>query len=292
MRVDVFPWWARLYAGYQAAVPAHKGKRRLLHTLTRVGAWRGRPFTIPLANGIQIVVSPEEGLLADETVGWTCLREGAWEPHVEKTIRELLQPGDLALDVGANIGYFSAVMAEAVGATGRVLSLEPAPANAALLRTTLRINRLSWVSVLEIAAGNVEDELVLSFDPRLPGNASLHYRGTGEAEDLKVDVRPLDDLQIDRKPALIKIDAEGSELAVCQGARRLITEFQPALIFEWNATAAAHAGWTLQELLDCIAACAPYEFVWLTDEEWRPLTQLHDFKDGDYADVLGLPTAR
>src|SRR4051794_14871283 len=59
------------------------------------------------------------------SVGWTCFQARVWEPHVERALNRLLGRGDVGYDIGANLGYFSAVMARAVAPTGVVVSLEP-----------------------------------------------------------------------------------------------------------------------------------------------------------------------
>src|SRR5947207_4362897 len=76
---------------------------------------------------------------------------GDFDPWVDRTLRRLARPGEVALDIGANIGATSLVLARAVGPRGRVVAFEPHPANVVLLRANLSANTLSMVDVHELA---------------------------------------------------------------------------------------------------------------------------------------------
>lgn len=164
------------------------------------------------------------------------------EPETQGVIAAVLRPGMVAVDVGANVGYLTLLMASAVTPGGRVVALEPAPDNLALLTENVRRNRLDEVvRVLPVAAGAERGRRPL----QLGRAGTLHtlYRidGAGGAE-IAVDVAPLDGL-IEGAVDLVKIDVEGAEHAVLDGMARLLAAVPPPrLLVEWSPSALARAG--------------------------------------------------
>ncbi|NED81952.1 FkbM family methyltransferase, partial [Streptomyces sp. SID11233] len=86
---------------------------------------------------------------------------GMWEPNLTKWLGSRLKPGDVFVDVGANIGYFSALGARLVGPGGAVVSVEASPTFAELLRANLRLNRGDNVRLVEQAVSDREETLTL-----------------------------------------------------------------------------------------------------------------------------------
>jgi FkbM family methyltransferase len=245
-----------------------------------------------MKNGALLAISPAEGLAPYATVGWTCFQRGAWEPHVERVLRELLRPGDTAYDVGANLGYFSAVMAQAVGAAGRVIALEPVPETFARLSISKELNAYSQLTILQIAAGaSSETTIELAVDPRLPGEASAYCRPDRlEPVRMNVPVCRLDDLVEANDmppPALVKIDVEGHELAVLKGATQILKSYRPSLVFELNAAMSKEAGWDASDVAAFLQTSAPYCFFLLGEGDPQPV-ELPDLRleGSSYVDIL------
>ncbi len=205
--------------------------------------------------------------MADETVGWTCFLTRRWESHVERFLQQHLAPGDRAIDVGANLGYFTAVMAAAVGPRGHVWSFEPTPPIAGDLELSVAANGHDHVDVLRVALAEQNGTATISFDPRVAGSSSLVAAATERSRTYEVAVRRLDDLYAGSQveaPALIKIDVEGGELAVLRGASGLLRHAQPHVIFEFNAQMARAAGWDLPDVVELFECCGPYRLHKLT----------------------------
>jgi FkbM family methyltransferase len=150
-----------------------------------------------------------------------------------------LGAGAVAIDIGANLGEWTVPLARAVGAAGRVLAVEPAPRSAAALDKTLAANALRQVETLCCAIG--DEDGVVDFAVPLVTSArsdtgSAHV-GPGSAghETLRVPVRRLDPLLVERgyeRIDLIKIDVEGHERRVLDGAAAALARFRPALVVE------------------------------------------------------------
>jgi FkbM family methyltransferase len=266
------PSWARLYQAYEARVPNHRGKRTLLRLALRGAArLRPQPFAWPMRNGTRLAIAPADGLGFQGTVGWTCFRTGEWDPHIERCVRSLLRPGDVALDIGANIGYVATVMAQSVGPAGRVVALEPVPGTWAQLRLAAQLNDFSWLTPLQLAVGSASGFVGIAVDPRNTGNASIHRSVPASGGTVEVPVRRLDDLLAELAigpPALIKIDVEGHELEVLRGGRNTIEAARPTIIFEYAVELAERAGWGPADAKELLAG---YDFLLLEEDGLKPI---------------------
>lgn len=130
--------------------------------------------------------------------------------------RDYCQPGDVAIDVGANIGEVSIICSQAVGAEGRVLAFEPNPRIYQYLLGNLTLNRCANVTAANLALGATEGRVRMSNDKHDDMNRIV---ASGAIE---VACSTLD-AQLPEAPiALLKVDVEGSELRVLEGARRAL----------------------------------------------------------------------
>lgn len=153
-------------------------------------------------------------------------------------------PGAVVVDVGANIGYNTVYAALRVGPRGRVIAIEPAPDNVAVLRENLETNQLANVVVHASAAGSARGtrDLFLRGDVSAVNSLfpeSVYASVTGVQP---VPVVPVDDL-VDMPPDLVKIDVEGAELEVLGGMRRLLRAPSIRLVVEWHPRLQEAAGY-------------------------------------------------
>ncbi|MHB8468720.1 MAG: FkbM family methyltransferase [Gaiellaceae bacterium] len=174
-------------------------------------------------------------------------RYGFRDPLAE-LIRELLSAGDTFVDGGANIGLFTLVAAEAVGAAGRVIACEPSPETAEMLRSNVSLNGFVWVSVHEAAlAERPGREAFWSFEPGA-GLSSFAPEAVEGAQRREVDVTTLDELVAGAPVRLVKLDLEGAELRALRGARRTLAHVRPDLLLEIEAPHLARQGGTVEAL--------------------------------------------
>lgn len=140
----------------------------------------------------------------------------------------LLRPGDLFVDVGANVGSYTILAAAVAGAD--VISVEPDPMTASALRRNVEANGIvNRVDVAETAIGDREDVIHFTM-----GKDTMN-RVAVEADTLtrEVPITPLDTLLNGRRPTLAKVDTEGHETAVLRGAPRMLNDEELlALILE------------------------------------------------------------
>jgi FkbM family methyltransferase len=183
-------------------------------------------FAIPCGEGSILVRSVDGYVLCpqDDFALVSSLVEGApYEPGSSRILASCLRPGDVCVDIGANVGLHTLVAARAVGARGRVLAFEAHPQTAALLSRTVWMNGFAdTVTVYPYAISDVEGSVQMHLGPT-SGHHSLLPLGVGggrggDALCVNVDARRLDDvLPAGTTPAFVKVDVEGVELNVLKG---------------------------------------------------------------------------
>lgn len=166
-----------------------------------------------------------------------------------RRVQEFVKPGDTVIDVGANVGHYTWKLAKLVGPQGRVISFEPIPETFATL--TGNVCGMRNVTLFNVAASDDHGTVAME----LPSDDPLNfYRASiSEKGSYTVMAMPLDALDVDRC-ALLKIDAEGHDAQVLEGAAKLIQRCRPMMIVEaWDASPAAQwlrdAGYRLEREL-------------------------------------------
>lgn len=171
--------------------------------------------------GLRLVIDPRT-----EKYYWS----GLYEPRAQEVIVDHLASGDVMWDVGAHIGFLSAIAARTVGPRGRVVAFEPLPANVLRLTQTVEMNGLTNVSIRDVAVSSSVG--TGAFHVNL-SSAMGGLAGAGDGERIDVQTTTLDaELDLSRPPQLVKIDVEGFEEEVLAGAQGLFTKVRPFLIIE------------------------------------------------------------
>ena len=135
----------------------------------------------------------------------------------EQFLIKYLRPGDVAVDIGANIGNLALIAASMVRPGGRVIAVEPHPRIFNFLKTNLVDNAATNVVAHNVAVGAETGEV------KFTNRHSDDMNGVSTTGDLVVPVKRLDDLLADvNKISLLKIDVEGYELFVVKGARETL----------------------------------------------------------------------
>lgn len=164
------------------------------------------------------------------------MTDGYWESWITLAMLRALKPGMVAVDVGANYGYYSILMGRSVGRTGRVVAFEPNPHIATLLRKSLWISGIRQIDeVREEAAYSTTGESVrFFFSDERPMNARVTDVAPYEGSMIDVPTIRLDDVLPDRVD-FIKIDAEGAEREIWRGMSKIIENNPDLQVFmEFN----------------------------------------------------------
>jgi len=143
------------------------------------------------------------------------LHFGVWEPDVSRVIEQNLAPGDVFVDIGANIGYDTLLASSRVGATGRVVAIEASPRTFALLQRNLAVNASSS-NVRPVHAAVSDRTGTLDLYEVNPGNigAATTLASRGGTLMASVEALPLEHILTPDellRLRLIKMDVEGAE---------------------------------------------------------------------------------
>jgi FkbM family methyltransferase len=167
------------------------------------------------------------------------LLDGFWEIELTQFIAKRLRPDMVAVDVGANFGYYSLLMADLVGPEGHLVAIEPNPRAAQMLTRSLDLNGFAGRStILAAGAGSQAGEAILWIPEGEPKNVQVYPIQAGEVPDperVAVPVVVLDEVLAGHaRVDFLKIDTEGSEEAVMAGLSRVIERFRPEIVLEFN----------------------------------------------------------
>lgn len=166
---------------------------------------------------------------------------------------ELLRPGDVFVDGGANIGLFTLRGATAVGSTGRVVACEPAPGTMDLLRANVQLNGFSIIDLHEVALSDSAGTARFTVFEGGSGLASFAPQSE-EGRAIEVTVAPLDRLtrRFGDRVALVKLDVEGAEAKAIRGAVALIARSAPLFLIEIEPEHLARQNSSTNDLMDAL----------------------------------------
>ena len=162
---------------------------------------------------------------------------GVHEPIATGAYLRLLSLGDQVLDIGANIGYYPLLASKAVGERGRVLGFEPAPSVYAVLRRNIERSGRTNIEVYPWAVGN-KSETTKFYESAVANWGSLvRSDQLLQKEGVPVQVRRLDDIAKDFPdfhPKVLRMDIEGGEMMVLEGAQSVLEQYRPSLFIEFH----------------------------------------------------------
>jgi FkbM family methyltransferase len=237
---------------------------RLLPSQVKEALYRSGPLASALRRGlnraapqgvtqVQVAAGGLEGLslwldLQAEKEYWL----GTYEPALQRAIIELVKPGWVAYDVGANIGYISLLLARQVEAHGKVFAFEALPENTARLQANMSLNEIgSRVQVMPAAvvdrSGQVEFLLGLSSSMG-KAKGSSGRQESPNPESVQVPGLSLDDFVYQQRnppPHVVKMDIEGGEILALPGMQHILTERHPLILIEIHGPEAARTAWKL-----------------------------------------------
>jgi len=261
--------------------------RIITNTLSGKGLWKIPGFLF-IYRFIYKIVKPKGIILItcqgnkmyvntkDEGVVSSLLIKGVYEEYQTELFKKLIKPGMVVVDIGANIGYYTLIAARLLKDDGRVYSFEPEPNNYELLVKNIRINGCTNVIPLQKAVSNIGGKVRLFLDEVNLGKHSLSEYNVLKAGFVEVEAVTLDDffesVVKNNKVNLIKIDTEGAEGLIIEGAGRILSDNDLKIIMEFWPYGLRNIGTDPLELLHRLQN---YGFkIRLIDEANRCLRQI------------------
>jgi FkbM family methyltransferase len=265
------------------AVP---GQGRLVDGLGRLAGWIG---------GEHAVASPWPGVRFETDLSDRIQRQmwaGTYEPHVRACLDTLIEPGHVYVDIGGHIGYHAVAAAHRAGVNGQVFAFEADPVM--YERLARNLEQFPWAHATRAAVWAQGGTLRFARSPvaQESGWGTLsEVRDFDTCEHVDVRAISLDDWCCQTHLTrwdVMKLDAEGSELAVLRGAQGALEQFQPIMIVEINGIVLQQAGISSAEIVDFLTARS-YRLFSLSFrrlEPWIPA------RHGGFSDALCLPEIR
>lgn len=203
---------------------------------------------------------------------------GCYETFNLELFQKLVRPGMFVIDVGANIGVYSAIAAKKVGPTGRVIAIEPDPTACSFLTLTKKRNAFTNLTIVQKAAGATSGPTLLYLcksnkaDHRTYGDAKSRATISIEMATLDSVVSELQVPQVD----VLKIDTQGFELSVAQGMGQLLDRNQEIrILMEFWPWGIARAGGSPAKLLEFFSVRG--FAISVIDANKKRLVRLHTF---------------
>lgn len=181
------------------------------------------------------------GLSADEI----------WEPLETALVKKEVRSGDVVLDIGANIGYYTLILARLVGENGRVFAFEPEPENFDLLKKNVEINGYRNAVLVKKGVSDVNGKTRLYLSEENRGDHRV-YDSRDDRNSMEIETIRLDDYFKDYEGRIdfIKMDIQGAEGKALQGMPLLLQKFKELkIIMEFWPTVLKKAGTEPGDLL-------------------------------------------
>jgi len=203
------------------------------------------------------------------------------ERYEADLVQRLLGEDDVFWDVGANVGYFTLVAATALANRGQIVAFEPGKNAYARLVSNLALNPYRNIKAFPVAVTDREGEAVLHLLGDIAdSSASLYQAGQAQAGQEVCRTVSLDhflDSEGLRPPDLVKLDAEGAELAVLQGAQKLIADSPPLWLMEMEEKNLRAAGASKAVVAQFLTGCG-YRAAHLRKGRWYATADLAGVK--------------
>ena len=189
-----------------------------------------KPVQVKLPSGIDMELDGRD------LVTQTILTQGIWEAQETAFITNNLKPGDVFVDVGAHVGYYSLLAAKLVGETGKVIAVEPNPPTIVRLEKDIALNPFQNILVQKVACTEAETTMKFYQAPlENTGESSMNKANAKEGTEITVRGVPLDKIVQDlgiKRVDVVKIDVEGAEMSVLGGMTSIISTYHPKFAVE------------------------------------------------------------
>jgi FkbM family methyltransferase len=261
---------------YGARLPYHRGKWRVVEMLVklfRLDDYHRGNYRIVERKQLRWKLDP--GCLMQRTLYF----QSDYEPREIRWLEKQVRPGWVFLDVGANCGYYSLLVARFAGGDAEVYALEPLQENFDLLNENRALNGMESVRTFKLAFSDRDGDIPFVLPPRDNrgmGRMKTRYDDWDDASRTEVVPAMTMDRFVEEQGIgrvdLIKIDVEGAETFVLAGGCETIRRFRPLMLVEINQETVASFGITPGEIVAAIRAL-DYDVYTIEGSRLEPLTR-------------------
>ena len=208
-------FWGTGIGAIPGVLPAYNYLSRIL--------WSNK--TVVEVQGSKMYVNPDKLPKSYIRTFQAYILTGGWEALTTEMFKKIVKEGDVVVDLGANIGYYTLLAARLVGREGKVYAFEPEPTNYSLLLKNIALNGYENIVAVQKAVSDTTGKVKLFVDEKDTGAHSI-YQPEEEKAFVEVEAVTLDDLFKGKEQRInvIKMDVEGAEMAALSGMDNLIRE--------------------------------------------------------------------
>ena len=215
--------------------------RRKIYDFIFNKLWTGGDVIEIQGSKMYVGVKNEPDTMMRQTLQTYAL-SSTWEEDTTKLFEKVVKKGDIVVDMGANVGYFTLLSAKLTGENGKVFSFEPNPKNFEYLSKNIKINNYTNVTAEQKAISNSSGKIKLFNCPYDTGHHTINqqegieaYRlgRTGEVSSIDIEAVTLDEYMKNKsdKVDVIKIDVEGAEALAFMGMKDILAKNKNIKIF-------------------------------------------------------------
>lgn len=225
---------------------------------------RPRQLTQVQCHNYQLRVNP-----VDTGIAPFLLVHGVYEPLESTLVQRLVRPGMTVLDIGANIGYYTMLLASLVGEKGKVYAFEPAPDNYGLLCENVQLNSFENIAPIQQALSNQADgQLTLYLDSNNLGNHSVAQANVPSgSQPVTVEITTIDNFCRDKRIDFIKIDIQGAEGLAFEGGWQTLEKNKVDILMEFWPEGIQRLGVDPRQLLTRLQNGCGYNLFWVNPKQ-------------------------
>lgn len=169
----------------------------------------------------------------DTGVSTALFGAGVYEPFTTGIIKGLVAPGTHFVDIGANVGYYTLIAARQAGKRGHIYAFEPDPYNYDLLQRNVEVNHYENVTPARLGLSNKKGRATLYLQKDNLGAHSLSNHHLRTDRSVEIATATVDELFGEGRVDVIKMDVEGAEGLVLEGARQVLKKQKPTIVMEY-----------------------------------------------------------
>lgn len=188
--------------------------------------------------------------LNDSGISKDLLLAGIREPRHTDLIKDIVKPGDIVFDIGANIGYYALLESRLVGPNGKIYAIEPVPTNVELLKNNIKLNNFNNIEVFQLAISDKDGENQIYLSEK--SNWCSMINNSEKTGSIPVKTAKLDTFVRGKKfPDLVRMDVEGYEIEIINGMDEMLSASNPLkVIIEMHCCMLNDLGFGLIEKME------------------------------------------